>query len=69
MKHGKPCTVKVYDSMRDGTLKGGCHGKCKNQSVDLSRFAPEANSHITAALRQSYLELARAEFPAPVGGR
>jgi hypothetical protein len=41
IKHGKPVSVYVYDSCRDGTLKGGCHHTCTRQWIDFLHFAPE----------------------------
>lgn len=49
IKHGKPVPVYVYDSCRDGTLKGGCHNVCKNAWVDFLHFAPEDGSSLSQA--------------------
>jgi hypothetical protein len=45
--------VHVSVACRDGTLKGGCHN-CSKSYVDISRFAPEADSHNSAAKRQVF---------------
>ena len=53
-KHGKPCSVYVWYSASDGTLKGGCHGTCKNQFVDLDNFAPADGSSHTQGNRTKF---------------
>jgi hypothetical protein len=54
VKNGKPCSVYVWYSARDGTLKGGCHHMCNKQFVDLANFAPADGSHITQADRTKF---------------
>ena len=51
VKNGKPCPVYVWCSARDGTLKGGCHGTCTKQFVDIGNFAPADGSSNTQANR------------------
>ena len=51
VKKGKPCSVYVWYSARDGTLKGGCHGTCTKQFVDFDNFAPADGSSNTQADR------------------
>ena len=54
VKHGKPCSVYVWYSARDGTLKGGCHNMCTNRYVDLANFAPADGSSRTQADRVKF---------------
>jgi hypothetical protein len=54
VKHGKPCSVYVWYSASDGTIKGGCHGMCRKQFVDLANFAPADGSSNTQADRTKF---------------
>ena len=45
--------VYVSAACRDGTLKGGCH-HCTEGYLDISRFAPEADSLKSAGKRQVF---------------
>jgi len=54
VKHGKPCSVYVWYSASDGTLKGGCHNTCNKQFVDLANFAPADGSSNTQADRTKF---------------
>lgn len=54
VKDGKPCSVYVWYSTRDGTLRGGCHHMCPKQYVDLANFAPADGSSNTQAKRTKF---------------
>ena len=53
-KNGKMVNVITTQLLQDGTLIGGCFGNCKNQKVDIGRFAPNGDSHITNGKRQDF---------------
>ena len=45
----------ITDLLEDGTLVGGCFNSwCKNKSVDITRFAPNGDSHVTKGKRQRF---------------
>ena len=55
MSRGKSCSVVVWYSAADGTIKAGCHNTCsKNSWVDLSNFAPMDGSSKTQANRTKF---------------
>ena len=53
-KRGKSCSVYAWYSARDGSLKGGCHGTCSKQFVDLYNFAPTDGSANTQGDRTKF---------------
>jgi len=53
-KNGKWCSVYVWYSARDGTLKGGCYNTCKKQFVDFDNFAPTDGSSRTQGDRTKF---------------
>ena len=54
VKNGKPCSVLVWQSAADGTIKAGCHNMCTKQWVDLSHFAPMDGSSRTQGFRTKF---------------
>jgi len=53
-KNGKWCSVYVWYSASDGTIKGGCHDTCKKQFVDIGNFAPADGSSNTQCGRTKF---------------
>lgn len=53
-KHGKMVKVLLTLPTEDGTLIGGCYNNCKNQEVDIARFAPHGDSSNTNGNRQRF---------------
>ena len=45
--------IYVSSACSDGTLKGGCH-HCSRERIDISRFATDADSHVSAGFRQVF---------------
>ena len=56
VKNGKPCSVWIIYSSRDGTLKGSCYNTCKRQFVDINWFAPTPGVPNSAANSTKFLE-------------
>ena len=56
-------TIYVSYAQRDGTLMAGCECCTRVTWADISRFAPKADSHITAGKRQQF-DAAYAEYTA-----
>jgi hypothetical protein len=54
-KDRKPCQVYASYAHADGTLRGGCHGTCRHQFVDLMTFAPGAGAARTVAKRTRFV--------------
>ena len=52
-KDGKPCSVLVWYSTRDGTLKGGCY-HCSKHFHDFANFAPADGSSQTQGARTKF---------------
>ena len=53
-KGGKMVRVFLTLLIEDGTLVGGCYGTCKNQEVDIARFAPCGDYSRTNAKHQRF---------------
>jgi hypothetical protein len=56
IKDRKACSVYISDACRDGTLRGSCYNTCINQWVDIGRFAPVNDSHMTAGKRDRFYD-------------
>lgn len=54
VKHGKRCSVLVWQSAKDGTIKAGCYKCAKKHWVDISHFAPMDGSSHTQGNRTKF---------------
>ena len=55
-KNGKMCSVYVFYSCRDGTLKGDCFHCTRKQFVSIEWFAPVDGCSMTAGKRTKFFE-------------
>ena len=58
-KHGKRVQVLGSRVDADGGVWGGCHNTCKNQVVDMERFAPAAATCSNGARQRFVAALAK----------